>query len=170
VSKSDNANAVDEAVEAITKTYTTVVENVGGTVSKSDEKTDIYKGLTPEAAEIVRKSADVLEERETEKWESVAKGFKNVPGDKGALGAALRALNEADPEKYKAVAEALGAADAGLQDSEVFKSFGRPGTDTTVSKAQELVSKGEAKTLDEAELLLIERNPGEFYTPTNSNA
>lgn len=173
VSKRDNSEAVTEAVEAISKTYTNVVESVGGTpVSKKDDETvDIYKGLTPEAAEIVRKSAEVLEERETEKWEAVAKGFKNVPGDKSKLGAALRALNETDPEKYAAVAEALGAADSGLADNAVFKSFGVAGDDTPTSitkRAEALVAKGDFKTVDEAELHLMEQDPAAFYKPTNA--
>lgn len=169
ISKRDDAEAVSVAVDAISETYTNVVESVGGTaVSKKDDKVDIYKGLTPEAAEIVRKSAEVIEANEVAKWEGIAKNYVNVPGDKSALAKALRVLHDTDPEQYEVVKQHLEAANNGLHDSEVFKSFGRPGVETDTSEAQALVSKGEAKTIEEAELILMERNPGKYYTPTNA--
>jgi hypothetical protein len=173
VSKHDDDKTVTEAVEAITKVYENVVESVGGVpVSKSETETDIYKGLSPEVAEIVKRSEQVIEERETEKWTGIAKNFKNIPGDPAVLGSALRALHGADAEKYEVVRAALAGSDAALTDGEVFKSIGRPGADSQTAditkRAEELVSKGEHKTVEQAAVALMAANPGEFYSPTNA--
>lgn len=93
--------------------------------SKMAKRSDIYKGLTPEAAEIVRKSHEVLEAAEDKKFEELAKSY--AAPNSVELGKSLRFLSENNPDGFKAVEQALKAAQAAVDSSEVFKSFGLPG-------------------------------------------
>jgi hypothetical protein len=93
-------------------------------VEKSDG--DIYRGLTPQAAEIVRKSQELIEKNTTEQFETIAKSYGELPTSTEDLGKALRFISENDPDAYTTITKALAGAANAVQQSTIFKSFGTP--------------------------------------------
>lgn len=146
--------------------YIASLEESAG-VSKADD--DIYKGLTPEVAEIVKKSEAIIEEREQEKWLGIAKSFEYIPGDKDDLAKSLRALSNADPDAYENLKKSLDAANEAAKNSDITKSFGKPGGGEPTSvvekrraSAKSLVEAGQFQTVEQAEVHLLTLNPSEY--------
>ncbi|GAA2555051.1 hypothetical protein GCM10010423_65280 [Streptomyces levis] len=105
-------------------------------VEKSDSD-DIYAGLTPQAAEIVRKSQELIEKNTNEQFETIAKSYGALPTSSSDLGGALRFLSENNETAYATITKALGGAAEAVNQSAIFKSFGSPQTDS-VSTGQTL--------------------------------
>lgn len=153
------------------KNYITSLESSDGNVTKSESgEEDIYKGLTPAAAEIVRKAAETNERAEQEKYMSIAKSLKYVPGDRDELAKSLRKAAEESPEAYETLKKSLEASNELLSESDVFKQHGLPGggepTDAISKRraqAKELVEKGEYPTIEQAEVSLMD---GSAYKPS----
>lgn len=149
------------------KAYIASLETEEGDV----EKADIFKGLSPEVAAIVKRAEITNEQAEAQKFIDVAKAFTHIPGDKVELAKSLRHSSETDEEGYKTLISTLTATNENLKDSSVFKSFGKPGSGDKVSKksteAAELVSKGVFKTLEAAEVSLMN---GSDYIATTHEA
>lgn len=152
-----------------TKKYIEELEGSEDAVTKSISKRD-------DLPEDVRKSLEaadrIVEERETEKWNGIAKGYSHFPGDKVELAKTLRKLHTADPEAFEELKKSLDAAEYNLSQSDIFKSYGQPGggepTDEISKRrkaAEELVAKGEFATVEQAEVSLMS---GADYTPTNA--
>lgn len=148
------------------KSYITTLE--GGEVEKSH---DPYKDLPEEVVKSLKAADKIVEEREQEKWSAVAKGYAHFPGDKVELAKTLRTLSESAPDAFEELKKSLDAAEFNLSQSDIFKSHGLPGggeTTTEVSKrrkdAAELVEKGEYKTIEQAEVALMD---GTAYVATN---
>lgn len=144
------------------------------TVGKSgvSEEEDIFKGLTPKAADIVRKAAETNERAEVQKFVDVAKGFTHIPGDKDELAKSLRLASDASEDVYKNLIETLTAANENLVQSDVFKSYGRPGSgkgeiSKRTTEAAELVSKGLFATIEQAEVSMM--NGGDYKATTEAN-
>jgi len=140
-----------------------------------EKRDDIYKGLTPEAANIVKRSEALIEENEVAKWDGIAKSYKHFPGNKAELAVTLRSLSESNPTAFETLKKTLDAAEYNLSQSNLFKSFGQPGggepTDEVTKRrnaAQEMVSKGEYKTIEQAEVALMEQNKAGHYRATNA--
>lgn len=155
------------------KAYITSLES-GEPVEKKDddEEVDIYKGLSPEVANIVKKAEATNEQNEAQKFIDVAKGFTHIPGDKTELAKSLRHASETDEAGYKVLVSTLTATNENLSQSDVFKSYGKPGAksgDSEVSKrhadAVALVEKGDFATVDQAEVSLMD---GSDYAATNN--
>jgi len=90
-------------------------------VEKSD---DIFKGLTPAAAEIVRKSQELIEKNTTEQFETIAKSYGELPASTEDLGKALRFLSEHDSAAYETITKAFAGAANAVKQSSIFDSFG----------------------------------------------
>lgn len=106
-------------------------------VEKSDDG-DIYRGLTPQAAEIVRKSQELIEKNTNEQFETIAKSYGQLPTSSTDLGAALRFLSENDNNAYATITKALAGAANAVEQSAIFNSFGTPQTG----------EQGESQTLE----------------------
>lgn len=139
-------------------------ENAG--VQKND---DIYKGLSPEVTEIVKNAERIIEEQESEKWLGVAKSFDAVPGDKVELAKSLRTLHDSDPDAYENLRKSLVAANTAAKSGGITKQFGQSGGGEPTSviekrktEAQELVTKGQFATVEQAEVHLMSTNPSEY--------
>jgi len=142
------------------KAYIESLESAEPVEKKDDEEEDIFKGLTPKAAEIVRKAAETNEQSEADKFITLAKSYTHIPGEKVELAKSLRKSSESDPEGFKVLTETLAASNENLKQSDIFKAYGRPGHgDSEVSKnhtaAEELVSKGDFDTIEQAEVSLM---------------
>lgn len=107
-------------------------------VEKSDN--DIFKGLNPAAAAILKRSQAVLEEREVEKFEGIAKSLGELSVSDSELGAALRHLSDTDQKHFATVEKALKAAAEAQKQSDIFKSFGsvQPGIVATGDPVNQL--------------------------------
>jgi len=141
--------------------YIGELESAAGVSSQED----IFKGLDPKVAEIVKNAAKVVEDNEVAKYQSIAESFTHVPGDKEALAKSLRTLSS-DETAYNAMIDTLTAANENAKASGVMKSFGKPGEGevlTVVEKrakaAAELVEKGQFKTIEQAEVHLMKSDP-----------
>jgi hypothetical protein len=142
------------------KEYISTLE--GGDVSKSDP----YSGLPEEVKKSLKRADDLVEKAEQDKWSGIAKGYKHFPGDKVELAKTLRRLHDADSEAFEELKKSLDAAEFNLEQSSVFQSFGSPGggaDETEIekkrrTKAEELVSKGEYATIEQAEVALMDDN------------
>jgi hypothetical protein len=144
------------------------IKELEGDVSKSDD--DIYKGLSPEVAKRLQRADELVEKQYTKDWEDIAKNYTHVPGDKSELAAALRTAFETSPEAFNTLKKSLDAAQYNLAQSDVFKQYGSRGTDDgsdEVAKrhkeAEELVSKGDYPTVEQAEVALMNKKPGAHY-------
>lgn len=151
-----------------------IKELEGGDVSKSDSE-EIYKGLHPEVAKRLKKADELVEKSEVEHWEEIAKSYKHFPGDKKELAATLRKLHESNPTAFEELKKTLDAAEFNLGQSDVFKSFGSRGggePNDEIAKrekeADELVSKGEYPTKEQALVALMNKEGGKHYQPTVS--
>lgn len=133
------------------------------------QKNDIFKGLTPEATEIVKNAQTLIEEREQEKWLEVAKKFDAVPGDRAELAKSLRTLHSTDPKAYDALVKSLEGANEAAKRGDITKVYGLPGGGEPTSviekrknEAQKLVESGEFPTIEQAEVHLLGLNPSEY--------
>lgn len=129
-----------------------------------------YADLPEEVQKSLNAADKIVEEREVEKWEGIAKSYKNFSGDKSDLAKTLRSLSESNPDAFEELKKTLDSAEKQLEESEVFKSFGAPGgsenmSDKETAAAKELVAKGDYETLEQAQVALMD---GESYTATNS--
>lgn len=146
------------------------VNGIMGTKKIKKSHDDPYAGLPAEVRKSLENADKIVEERETEKWLEVAKGYSHFPGDKVELAKSLRTLHETDEDAYKVMKATLDAGQHNLEQGDIFKRFGENGEGETDevkkrrSAAQELVSKGEFKTIEQAEVHLMN---GENYKPTN---
>lgn len=134
----------------------------------ADVEKRIYKNLSPEAAEIVRKSAKVIEENTAQKYLDIAKGLTHVPGDKSEIAKALRLADETSPTAYKTLLDSFTASNENLKQSDIFKSYGNPGNndgETPIEKkAKDLVEKGTYPTIEQAKVALMDG--ASSYRPT----
>ena len=130
-----------------------------------------YAGLPEEVQKSLKAADKIVEEREQEKWEGVAKNYKHFPGNKTELAKTLRSLSESAPEAFEELKKSLDAAEYNLAQSDIFKSYGRPGGDEEASDeitkrktdAQKLVDDGKYQTIEQAEVALMD---GSAYKPT----
>lgn len=114
------------ALPADVQQYIADLEKQAGVVDDSD----IYKGMTPEAAEMFREQsatiAKMLDDQEMGEAREIAKSFTHLPvnHDDDVTAKALRSLSKADPEAFAEVNRVLTAANAAMASSNVFKEFG----------------------------------------------
>lgn len=132
------------------------------------EKADIFKGLTPEAAKIVKQAAETNEQSTAQKFLDIAKAFTHIPGDKSELAKSLRKAKETDEATYKTLIDTLTASNENLKQGDIFKSYGSrgagdPSDDPKMKEAKELVSKGTYPTIEQAMVAVMD---GESYKPT----
>jgi ribosomal protein L40E len=159
-----------DSLDDETKKYIEDLEKTGegedGVVKSAITKRD-------DLPEDVRKSLEaadkIVEENETKKWDELAKSYTHFPGDKQELAKSLRKLSETDEEAFKVMKNTLDAAQENLRQSDIFKSYGLPGNgnsndDENTAQAKELVAKGEYKTIEQAQVALMD---GRAYKPTN---
>jgi hypothetical protein len=133
------------------------------------EKSDIFKGLTPEAAEIVKSAQELVEENEQKKFKEKAESFTHLPGDRDELAKSLRAMHSIDPEGYDTLVKSLDAANEAAKSGDITKAIGRPGGGEPTSaiekrktQAQKMVENGEFPTVEQAEVALLSNNPSEY--------
>jgi hypothetical protein len=154
---------IDELPDEV-KAYISSLE--GGDDDANDVE-KIYKGLSPEAAKIVKDSAALIEKNTASKFMDIAKKFTQLPGERDELAKSLRKLAETDTAAYDTMINTLTAANENLEQAGIFKSYGRPGTDETETdiskKAKEAVAKGDYDTIEQAEVALMD---GSAYRPT----
>lgn len=149
---------------------TDVAEYVSGLEAAAGiEKKDIYAGLDPEVAQIVRKSAEIVEESEQQKWLGIAKSFDAVPGDKAELAKSLRTLHSTDKTAYDALVKSLEGANEAAKRGDITKSWGAPGggepsdvIEKRRTTAKSLVESGQFPTIEQAEVHLLSANPSEY--------
>lgn len=147
-----------------------VTEYIAGLEEGSGiEKNDIFKGLSPEVVEIVKKAQETNEAAEVAKWEGIAKKFDAVPGDKAELAKSLRALHATDETAYDALVKSLEGANEAAKRGDITKSWGAAGggepTDVISKRkqsAQKLVETGQFPTVEQAEIHLLSQNPSEY--------
>jgi hypothetical protein len=151
---------------------------------------DVLKGLTPEArahVESLQKKAEESEKQAkeanelakslqdkatTKEYVAKAAALKRLPAKPDELGAALKSVAAAAPDAYKEIERVLTAANEQIEKNDLlFKQLGASGGAndgegtayaTARAKAQELVAKGEAKTLEQGVALVFKREP-ELY-------
>lgn len=158
-----------DSLDDETKAYISELEGDGEGVVKSaiTKREDLPDDVRKSLADADR----IVEAEAVRHWDETAKSYSHFPGDKTELAKTLRGLSEKAPEEFEELKKSLDAAEEGLKNSEIFKSYGLPGggEDSSVSKhhatAKELVSKGEFETLEQAEASLMN---GSDYTPTNA--
>lgn len=152
------------------KAYINGLEGAAG-IEKRDPE-EIYKGLDPSVVETIKKSAEIVEQNEANKYLEIAKGFKHLPGDKSELAVSLRKTAAIGDGPYKTLIDTLTAANENLKQSDVFKQYGAPGGGEPadeISKrdreADELVKKGAFPTKEQALVSLMD---GRNYRPTTA--
>lgn len=192
ISKSDE---VDKQTTLIRKRVSRIIKAEGGTMPKKQrpegvdfdklpdelksyisdlegtdevEKADIFKGLTPEAAAIVKRAAETNEKNTAQEFLDLAKSFDHVPGDKTELAKSLRHLSETDPKAFETMKNTLTASNENLKQGDIFKSYGSrgqgdPNEDPKMKEARELVSKGTYPTVEQALVAVMD---GQSYKPT----
>jgi RNA polymerase subunit RPABC4/transcription elongation factor Spt4 len=132
-------------------------------VEKSE---DIFKGLSPAAAAILREAQSTLEEKKVNEFQTVAKSFGPLPTSEVDLGAALRVLADADKTAYETVTKALKAAAESQRQSDIFKSFGSAqagfaasGGDELGTIAKSLMASNNNLTEEQAYSQALHQNP-----------
>lgn len=135
-------------------------------VEKRDDE-DIFKGLTPKAAAILRNAQEIQERDKTAQFESVAKSFGPLPTSETELGAALRVLSDTDKTAYETVTKALKASAEAQRQSDIFKSFGTAqaglaasGGDELDTIAKSLQATNTSLTDEQAYAQALHQNPG----------
>ena len=106
-------------------------------VEKSDSE-DIFKGLNPKAAAILRNAQEIQERDKAREFEGIAKSFGPLPTSETDLGSALRLLSDTDKTAYETVTKALKAAAEAQAQSDIFKSFGTAQAGLAASGGDEL--------------------------------
>lgn len=113
------------------------------------EDADIYKGMTPEAAELFKEQqatiTKMLDEKEIGEAREIAKSLTFLPvnHDDDVTAKALRSLSKADPEAFAEVNRILNAANAAMQQSEVFKEYGSAAKDENTSPEQKVAKRAQ---------------------------
>lgn len=159
-----------DSLDDATKKYIEGLEN--GKTDDGVAKSTITK--RDDLPEDVRKSLDeadkIVEENKVAQWTSVAKSYSHLPGKVEDNAKMLRSLSESNPTAFEELKKSLDAAQELFDQSEILKSYGRPGggEDTSISKrtaqAKELVEKGLYPTVEQAEVALM---GADDYQPTN---
>lgn len=189
------SNEIDKQTTLIRKRVSRIIKAEGGTMPKKQrpegvdfeklpdeiksyiselegtdevDKADIFKGLTPEAAKIVKQAAETNEKATAQEFLDIAKSFTHVPGDKSELAKSLRKAKETDEATYKTLIDTLTASNENLKQGDIFKSYGSRGAgdsneDPKMKEARELVSKGTYPTVEQAMVAVM---GGESYKPT----
>jgi hypothetical protein len=146
-----------------------------GAMSKraTTKKTDIFKGLTPEAAEIVRKSQELIEKNTEGEFHNLAKSYGM--GDEVELGKALRHLSETNESAFNAVTKTLRSAQEVAKQGAVFTSFGSPapGSTDAAGRAQSIAKafreKDNGLTPEQALAKAYEENPALYDEHMSGN-
>lgn len=133
------------------------------------EKSDIFKGLTPAAAAILKQAQEIQERDKAREFEEVAKSFGELTTPTPELGAALRVLSETDKTAYETVTKALRAAAEQSKQSDIFKNFGSAapgihanggnGTDDLETIAKSLRAGNSNLTEEQAYAQALHQNP-----------
>jgi hypothetical protein len=169
-------------LSALTPEVRQYIDGLEAEVGKrdNDDTEDIFKGLTPEAVELVKRAqadaesasakiAKMEEEREVQHYTDVAKSLSNLPVEE-KTGVALRALAKADGESYEEVVRVLKAADSLLgENSVIFKSLGTAGAptgDSDIEKRAEEISKAEGITIEKARTKVYEQDEAAYVSAT----
>lgn len=137
----------------------------GDEMSKRDDE-DIFKGLSPKAAAILKQAQEIQERDKVREFQDIAKSFGSLPTSEEDLGAALRLISETDKTAYDTVTKALKAAAESQKQSDIFKSFGSAQTGLAASGGDELdtiaksiMSENKGLTEEQAYAQALHQNP-----------
>lgn len=147
-------------------------------VEKKAKEEEIFKGLSPEAVEIVKQAQKTAEEAKEELAKSadakalsdevtLAKGFTHLGQDYDEVGKALHELKKAGQTKaYDSMVKALTAANEQAKQANIFKTYGRGGVDSDSDainkRAKELMGGEDKITKEQAIAKAYEENPEKY--------
>jgi hypothetical protein len=154
-------------------------------VQKNDPGSDeeIFKGLSPEAVQIVKSAQDeaakaheriekMEQEKEAGQYREVAKSLSNLSVE-DKTGDALLVLAKADEGAYEEVMRVLKSADAELSESKLFstlgKSFSSDSSSDAIETAATEIAKAEGITIEKARVKAFEQNSAEYEKTIGGN-
>lgn len=150
------------------------ISSLEGGDDEDVEKADIYKGLSPQAAEIVKRSGEIIERDTAKKYMDIAKSLTHVPGERDKLAKALRTAAETSSEDYDTLLASLRASNEVMKSSGIFTTHGSSGDGQSsevkkhndrIAKAKELVKAGQFTDEESAYVSLMD---GSDYHATNA--
>lgn len=113
-------------------------------------------GLQRRAANAESLAKSLLNERETDRFEGIAKELTHLPGQDESFAKALRDVHDADPDAFDVLLKTLRSADAMAKESGLFEEFGASGQGAADAEgglmafAKELMTKNPDMTEPEA--------------------